>query len=246
MNKSHSSLTALHKIMFIFLLAALCSSLLMNMLAAPEGTTIISNTTEYAPISSAASSTTLGGSFTTLVLNTTTQTPRWKAYVGNVTGKFTLDDANSNTIYDWSALSFTGEVFASRSNSVSWSSIECSQDSLIVAEHTALNMTSLQVDNVNRTFNDTIHASFWVGTTFFSQSNCRAIATYLNNTRQTPDVNADFQVVLLDDTSNLVFAALLENDVLGFDNNPYDFQMIVPESDQQVTPQTYYFYTELG
>lgn len=214
--------------------------------ADPQGTTISNNTTETAPVGNIGSLTTAGGSFTTLVLNTTTQTPRWKAYVGNVTGTFTLDDADGNTLYDWSTNTFTGEVFASRSNAVDWGQVQCAQDSNILSEHTALNMTSIQVDNINRTFNDTIHAEFWVGSNFFAQSNCRAIATYVNDASQAPDVNADFQVVLLDDTSNLVFTALVENDLTGFDSQPYDFQMLVPESDRQATPQTYYFYTELG
>lgn len=215
-------------------------------LADPQGTQITNNVTETTPVGSVGSLTTAGGSFTTLVLNTTTQTPRWKAYVGNVTGTFTLDDADGNTLYDWSTNTFTGEVFASRSSAVDWGQVQCVQDSNILAEHTALNMTAVQVDNINRTFNDTIHAEFWVGSSFFAQSNCRAIATYVNDASQTPDVNADFQVVLLDDTSNLVFTALVENDQTGFDSQPYDFQMIVPESDRQATPQTYYFYTELG
>jgi len=215
-------------------------------LAAPQGTQIVSNTTEYAPVGSIGSQNTTGGSFTTLILNTTTQTPRWKAYVGNVSGQFTLDDASSNTIYDWTATTFTGEVFSSRSNSVSWGDIRCAQDSLITTEHTALNMTAVQVDNINKTFNDTIHSAFFIGSTYFTNSTCRAIATYVNDAAQTPDENADFQVVLLDDTSNLVFAALVEQDVIGFDNLTYDFQMIVPESDQQATPNVYYFYTELG
>lgn len=214
--------------------------------ADPQGTQIVSNVTEYAPVGTIGSQNTTGGSFTTLVFNTTSQTPRWKAYVGNVTGSFTLDDADGNTLYDWTATTFTGEVYSSRSNSVDWDAIRCAQDALITTEHTALNMTAAQVDNVNRTFNDTIHTDFFIGSTYFTNSTCRAIATYVNDTAQAPDEDADFQVVLLDDTNNLVFAALLEQNLPGFDNLPYDFQMIVPESDQAVTPHVYYFYTELG
>jgi len=225
-------------------LMVLFASILVT--GAPQGTQIVSNVTETAPVGTIGSQNTTGGSFTTLVLNTTTQTPRWKAYVGNVSGSFTLDDAASNTIYDWSATTFTGEVYASRSNAVNWGAIECAQDTQITTEQTALNMTTVQVDNINKTFNNTIHTAFFIGSTYFANSTCRAIATYVNDSAQTPDENADFQVVLLDDTSNLVFAAIVEQDVLGFDNAPYDFQMIVPESDQQTTPNIYYFYTELG
>lgn len=226
------------------LLFVMCASLVV--VAEPQGTQIVSNVTETAPVDAAGSLTTAGGSFTTLILNTTTQTPHWKAYVGNVTGLFTLDDADGNTIYDWTASTFTGEVYASRSNSVNWANVDCVQDATITTEHSALNMTSLQPDNINRTFNNTIHAEFWVSSNYIAQSTCRAIATYINDSAQTPDVNADFQVVLLDDTTSMIFAALVEDDVSGFDNAPYDFQMIVPESDVAISPHTYYFYTELG
>lgn len=214
-------------------------------MGAPQGTQITSNVTEFAPVQPAGSSTTAGGSFTTMVLNTTTQTPRWKAYVGNVSGKFELADSTGSAIYDWSASSFTGEVFASRSNSVDWNSIRCSQNAIITAEENALNMTGTEADAIFNTFANTIHTDFYIGTDYFANSTCRAIATYINGASQTPDENADFQVVLLDDTSNLVFVALTENNQAGFDNGAYDFQLIVPESEVS-SPHTYYFYTELG
>ena len=47
-------------------------------LGEPEGVTIVSNTTESPTPQAAGSITTAGGSFTTLVLNATTQTQKWK------------------------------------------------------------------------------------------------------------------------------------------------------------------------
>lgn len=240
---THNALTKMLGAGIFFVLALLF--FLHVVVANPQGAQIVSNVTETAPIVSPGSSTTAGGSFTYLTLNSTSQTPRWKAYVGNVTGRFVLADGTGNAIYDWSLTAVSGQVFVSRSDSVDWSQLQCAQEATILSEQSTLDMTASQVDNINRTFNETIHAAFWSGTTFFTQSSCRAIATYVGGEQQTPDPNADFQVVLLEDTTNVVFAALLEQQQSGFDNRPYDFQLIVPESDQEATPTTYYFYTEL-
>ncbi len=234
------------------LLAALLSlSLLLSLQpagAAPTGATLSYNKTETVSPAAAGSSTTAGGSFTTLVLNATTQTPRWKAYVGNVTGKFTLRNANNYTIYDWGSLSsVSGEVYASRSQSPSWSSIQCVSGGAITAEESALNISGASVDSINNTFNGTVHRSFWVGTKKISASTCRAIATYVNSTAQNTGENASFQeVLLMDGSQNLIFTALIDDDTLGYDLDTYDFQMIVPESEYATTPHTYYFWLELG
>src|SRR3989338_9850945 len=79
--------------------------------ALPSGPVIIYNQSLNVTPQPAVQITTPGGSFTTLVLNATTQTPRWKAYVGNVTGKLALDDASAKSIFDWSLASGTGEVY---------------------------------------------------------------------------------------------------------------------------------------
>jgi cytochrome b561 len=207
---------------------------------------ILNNITVTAPVQPAASITTAGGTFTTLLLNATTQTMRWKAYVGNVTGKFTLRDASNGTIYDWNIANIAGEVYASRNNSITWSSIRCAGNATVTAEQAQLNMSAAKVDSINLTFNNTVHKTFYVGTTLISHSTCRAVATYVNNTRQTATENAAFQEVLLDDTQSMVYATLLENKVQGYNNAPFDFQMIVAESDISATPSPYYFWVELS
>lgn len=212
---------------------------------AVDGVTILSNTTESPAPQSAASLTTAGGSFTTLLLNATSQTMKWKAYVGNVTGQLQLQDASDFTIYDWALTSIPGEVYASRNNSISWSQIQCAQNSTIGSEEVQLNINTLDVDSINRTFSNTTHQAFYVETTLISASSCRAIATYKNNARQSPSATADFQEILLDDTSHLVYATILENDVIGYNNGRFDFQMIVPEDPTSTTPHTYYFWAEL-
>jgi len=218
----------------------------LNVLAIPQGATITLNQTENASVRQADSHTAAGGSFTTLVLNVTSQTSKWKAYVGNVTGKMTLDNANNYTIYDWILTTTQGEVYISRNDSINFSAVACANDGNISAEETFLNINSSSDDSITNTFNETIHRSFVIGGTgTISNSTCYAIATYVNDAAQAADENADFQEVLLSDGTNLVFTALLEDDQQGFDLGNYDFQLIAPD-DPGSTSTTYYFYAELG
>lgn len=228
-------------------LAVILQVLLVSLvLAAPEGIDIISNSTEIPTPQSAATQTTVGGSFTTLVLNATTQTSKWKAYVGNVSGRLALRDGSEASIYDWDLVTVTGEVYASRNASIDWSGIGCVQDGVVTEEQQQLGMGSGEIDSINKTFNDTVHASFYVGTTLVPNSNCRAIATYVNNNPQSPDESALFQEILLDDGQRMVYATLLENDAAGYNAEQFDFQMIVAENPTVTIPSTYYFWAELG
>jgi len=229
--------------MFVLLAAA---GILGSVFADPNGASILTSSSENATPQAAASITTTGGSFTTLLINATTQTPRWKAFVGNVTGRFALQDAQNYSIYDWNLATISGEVYASRNSSITWSAIRCAVNSTLITEQTQLNITTTKEDSINRTFNQSIHRSFYVGTTLITNSSCRAIATYINNTRQTPNESATFQEILLDDTQRLVYVTMLENKAIGYNLNRFDFQLIVAESEFNPTPSPYYFWAELS
>jgi hypothetical protein len=217
-------------------------------LAVPAGPAIVSLTNETATPASAAVINTSGGSIATMTLNATTQNMRWKAYVGNVTGKLALEDASGSIVYDWDlATSQTGEVYATRiSSTVNWATINCSNRSSIGTEETAMNHTNNPDDNISATFNSQDHDSFWVGTVTIQSDSCYSIHTYVNSSQQ----SSDFEEVLLWDSVNsaMVYTALLEEDAYGFDNNTYDFQMIVPERGYAAwdSSTAYYFYVELA
>jgi len=214
--------------------------------ALPAGPVIITNSTTNASPRQATQITTAGGSFTTLVLNATTQTPRWKAYVGNVTGKLALADANNKSIFDWRLSSVTGEVYATRNTTIDWYSVSCADQTLIANEDAGLNMSSANPDTINKTFVNRVHKRFYVGAVLIQNSTCQAIATYINGSAQAATENATFQEVLLKDSSSrLVYSTLISQNTTGFDNSKYDFQMIVAENEFQETPSTYYMYVEL-
>jgi len=230
----------------IIVLSMLGITILSSAVAVPTGPTIIFNSTTNATSRPAAAITTAGGSFTTLILNTTGQTYRWKAYVGNVSGKLTLADATNKSIFDWSVTSVTGEIYATRSSVIDWSTIGCANTGIIAAEDTYMNMTLTSPDTINKTFANTVHRSFYVGDRKINNSTCRAIATYVNGTAQTPSENAAFQEILLADTSsNMVYATLVNSSTIGYNNQRYDFQMIVAENEFKPVSTTYYMYVEL-
>jgi hypothetical protein len=183
---------------------------------------------------------------TTIILNAVQQDQYWKAYVGNISGKLSLDDAVGNTIYDWSiTTSKNGQVFVSRGNTVNFANLSCVNSSNLNNENTFFSFGAS--DNVNVTFGQTSHGSIAIlGTTqVIAQNTCNSTATYLNNVSQTMNGNQKFQEILLqDDGTNVVYATIIDANTTGFDGKAYDFQMIVPEKASGAAT-SYYFYTQL-
>lgn len=248
--KKNNLVNRMRKANIILLLLVILAMIIFTnktfVLAAPQGAAITFNNTENATTRPADSHTAAGGSFTTLLLNVTSQTSKWKAYLGNVTGKLTLDNSNNKTIYDWALTIVQGEVYVSRNNSITFSSLACANRGNITSEDTYMNINSSSDDSINKTFNQSIHRSFVIGGTGTIQnSTCPAIATYVNDSNQPATENATFQEMFMSDGRNPVFVALLNDNKIGYDQGVYDFQIIVPENPTgTLTP--YYFYAELG
>lgn len=208
----------------------------------PDGLTWVSNETRTAP--GAMFVNVSGGVISTFNLTANVQNPRWKAFVGEVVGSFTLDDAAGSTIYDWTLSSVTGRVYSTRtSGAVTWGSISCASVPEMESENTAMVLTSND-DNITATFDDTTHGLFYVGATQINSDSCPTLNTYVSNVSQ----DVSFEEMVLHDTTNIIYATILEENVAGFDGNIYDFQMIVPENGTPgfsgATP--YYLYVELG
>jgi len=242
MKTSNRANIVIGMILMIFLISSI------NSFAEPVGPIVSNNYSVTATPTSAAMINTTGGSITTMVFNVTAQNIRWKAYVGNVSGTLTLDDANNHTIFDWSLSNVAGEVYATRSSqAVSWSNLNCSNSTHIYNEEIAMNHTDI-FDNISATFSAKKHDLFYIGTKQIGQDACYSIHTFVNSTNQ----SSNFEEVLLYDGTNstnghFVYSTMLEQNSQGFDNNYYDFQMIVPENGlstwSSATP--YYFYVEL-
>lgn len=207
----------------------------------PDSINITSNTTKATTPGQIVNIS--GGYVSKLNITASVQNPHWKAFAGWINGKFTLDDSSGSTIYDWSLTSVGGEVYATRkSSTVTWGSIGCANAGNIDAEDTALEQSG--EDNITATFSGLNSQTFVVAGTPITAASCSAINTYVNNASQ----SSSFEEVILYDSSNLVFATILEADATGYDGNTYDFQMIVPENGNETwTGATaYYLYVELS
>ena len=241
---------------FFIVLALILLSLYFSA-AVPEGPgsiVTVSNTTRN--ISSAFVLNTSGGEITTVNINATQTNTRWKAFVGNVTGKLVLSNSGGSTLFDWSLTSVAGEVYATRnSTSINWNNINCTwgvtnnvtNRSVERTENYNLNHTSPD-DNITATFNNRSHSSFTVGAVTFAQNYCYSIYTYQNDSAQTTRYQ---EILLYSGTTaydgDLVYATVLESGIKGYDNRYYDFQMILPEKGlaSWASSTPYYFYAEV-
>lgn len=224
--------------------------LVVGVNGAPDGVSASITSNETKTATSAYNLNISGGRIATINITATTQNPRWKGFVGQVSGTFTLDDATGSTLFDWSIASIGGEVYATRNSTTrSWSDVKCANTSLLENENSVMSHTSAD-DNISKTFNDTTHSEFFVGSVNISLNSCPTLNTYVNNASQ----DSTFQEIALSDSTNftdggtLIYATIIETDSTGFDNETYDFQMIVPEDGSPgFSGQTaYYLYVELS
>ncbi len=241
-NKKVNKKKAVLLVILILLCLSTYSIVYANQPIAPTG---IANVSIEAPVQAEGYVlNTSGGTITNADINATTQNFRWKGFVGNISGKMALMDGSFSALFSWDIVTVSGEIYATRSPSViDWSTIACADNSMIETEQTALNITTSKEDSINNTFSASTHSQFYVGSVKMSANTCRAITLNVNNTKQ----STDFQEVLLKDSSSIVYASLLENSTYGFNNQSYDFQMIVAENalEGAQSNTAYYFYVEL-
>ena len=196
-----------------------------------------------------------GGVIATLILNVRQQDSHWKAYVGNVTGTYVLEDASNYSIYEWTISTIAGEVYATRTSTIiNWGNVVCANSSHVASEMTVMrhNSTSTPGDALNETFDDNAndHWGFYAGSKQIVANSCNySINPWVNDTNQTSSDLFE-EVLLYDGSNNLVYVAKIENDLRGYknDSTTYDFQMLVAENASEGGPyQTnYYFYVELS
>jgi len=211
---------------------------------------LISTANETKAASGAMTFNVSGGYVSTFNLTATIQDFRWKAFVGNVTGSFTLDDSAGSTIYDWTLSTITGRVYTTRnSTTISWATMSCSNLTLLEQENTWLSHSNID-DNLTKTFTieSPDHDSLNVGPVTIPADTCPTLSTYVNNVSQAQGADVFEEVALIDTNNVTVFATILENDAVGFDGGQYDFQMLVPENGSAAweSSTAYYLYVELG
>jgi hypothetical protein len=200
-----------------------------------------------------------GGYIFTINVTGKTQNMRWKAFVGNASGKLTLDDASGSTIYDWTLTATSGRLFTTRSASnVNWSGIGCATTNITEHENRYLNLTSRD-DNITKTFSGSTGKSITIGTVSLAAGQCKMTNLFVNST--TPSTEDTFEEQVLYDLNgtaytpndnfpgNVVYGQNLENQKYGYQNTSrYDFQILMPERGNPgwTSSTAYYFYVELA
>jgi len=187
----------------------------------------------------------IAGNVTEITIDGSSVTQTWQGYYGNVSGAITLENSAGNVMYNWSLASPEGEIYASTNNAVTWAGISCFNFTAEgTAQETAFGIGSNDADGIDETFSNTVHQAFATGSEAFVSGDCMSTEVFAGGS----GAESTFDEVLLWDGSAIVFTALLEEDVNGFDNNPHDFQMLVAENghsgDTDTTP--YFFYVELA
>ena len=184
----------------------------------------------------------VAGNVSRLDIHATTVSQFWQGYYGNITGTIVLANANNKSLYQWETANPNGEIYASRNNSIDWSQVGCANQSSIYNEETLLNMGNSS-ERINRTFNQTSNPQFFVGGTDITANSCRSTNAYNASGYQ----QSDFYQILLSSQNNMIYTTLIDQNKKGFDNNTYDFEMIVPEdgSNGNTATTTYYFYVEI-
>jgi len=235
----------------------------------PFGANVTHINTTTAPIDSPMSHSAQAGNVTELNIFGYTTTQSWQGYFGNITGTIQLGDSSDSILYNWSLASPKGEIYASINDSIQWGYIHCfnftatgtfADDSANIGNMSlyGMNLSQLEsnfnintsdVDGVDETFSligGGTHDLFYTANKEFEIGECW-------NTRIFSDAgtgeNNKFEEVLLYDSNRraVVFASLIEEDLLGFDNRNHDFELMVLEDGHgaDTSTTTYYFYVEL-
>jgi len=193
------------------------------------------------------------GAIHTIRLTSEQQNTKWKAYVGNVSTTFVLDDADDYSIYRWDVTSFSGQVYITRNDSITWTTVGCASIPNKTYEDSQINHVSTAEDSVNSTFKTQIHRGFSVGTSSIAADQCYSTVLFQNDTQPTHTSGTVFEELLLWDntTDSMIYTVFVENGQYGYrnitQNASYDFQAIVPDDATASNPPLrYYFYMELS
>jgi len=234
----------------VLMLIAVISILSIDVNGDPTGASLTWVNTSIKTASSPDSRTDSKGTINTVLLTAEQQDLKWKAYVGNISSNFVLDDQDDYSIYQWTVTDFTGQVYITRDGSVTWSTITNATTANKNTEDSNIGHTSSAADSVTSTFSNKAHKAFTVAGQTIPANSAYSIATWINDTAQTPSSTQPFVEVLLWDTTggDMIYTTFVESDDVGYRNQTtFDFQAIVPEDGQSADPDlTYYFYLELA
>ena len=180
-----------------------------------------------------------GGNISGLSVTGRSKSLVWQGFFGNASGNLTLADSADNQMYSWTVSNITGEIYASSSNAVTWTSITGQEDCNIETS-----LTGGGPDSVRRTFTNASLSKTWQVGDINVTAACRTF-TYNTTNRGT----GFWEEIILTDSANYIYAGELLNNSLtagqGFNGGTHNFQFMVPDKKGAQT-ETYYFYIEFS
>jgi hypothetical protein len=213
---------------------------------APTDIEVISSSSRQLPAVSNGTVLAQGGNVTQININALSITKTWQGYFGNVTGNIHLDDANNNTFYIWgNGTNLRGQVYASRTDTLDWVSVNCSSPDQRADEDAALGVASTDADSATNTFDELQHPGFNVGLQPIRADSCFSTFGYVNGVAQ----NATFNQILLSDSGNhTIYSTIIAYHTAGYNGDTVDFQLLVGENEHvgNIGPTPYYFFVELN
>ena len=184
----------------------------------------------YTANNTAGSKVVTAGGVSQVNVSTIPSTTRWAGFYGSISATVVLADASNNWFRNWTASNVAGAfVYASTSDNVDFTNLSAANQT---SDFPSWLTTAGVADNWQSTFTNN-------ETQTFNSQDINANYTYTYNNAGTNT----FKTYSLKSGTTLVWAALAQNDVTGYDGGTVDYQLLVPVNDQ--TSTTYYFYLEL-
>jgi hypothetical protein len=232
----------------------------------PFGANVTVTNITRAPADTADSEFAYAGNISEMTVTGYSITQSWQGYYGNVTGTIQLADGSDYVMYNWSAASPLGEIYASTNQTISWVNIQCfnytatgqytgetgngGTTSLYGTNLSILEgmygINATDVDGVDETFTYLgDHNLFYTANKQFSVGECRSTRVYADTG---PEADNYEEVLLYEPaTTSVIFTSILERDEAGFNTKSSDFEMLVLENGHgtDVSATTYYFFVEL-
>ena len=227
---------------FVVIAMMLSGAIAWAVAAIPEGAIVAIGRAETRGTQVPQNATAEGGNVTEVNITSNSQTAVWQGFFGNVNGSLVLEDASGDTFYSWNLSNTSGEVYASRNNTIDFSAVapvgNCSLDNDV----TGFDFS----DSVNNTYLANNSQSFAVGNIQFNVSQTCGTNPYVTGSPQSVDF---FNAILVEDVTtndSTIYVALIEPaGTAGYDGASYRYQLLVPVN-RSTGFTIYSFYAELN
>lgn len=183
----------------------------------------------------------------------------WAGTYGNITGLIVLDDAQNWTMYHWESITYPeGDVYAANDTVTNWGAAMCmnlssnqpgfnctgqNEECLNVTEiETFFGMDPTDADGIDETFNTTLDM-IMIGTK--PLYNCSKTNLYINDSAQTQN-DWNETILTVNNSGIVIFTGIIQDDMWGYNNQTWDFQLMVADDGNNPQPTIYYMYVELS